>query len=116
MGSFFDLLYPLVIVLSGFGYIPQIRKLMKPLSDASGFSLRSWFVWLLSSLITLGYAAFSLADLAFSLTALFSVTMNITVIALVLRIRFIRSGQAHSLCAALYLWVRQELSGLHGDV
>ena len=68
MEQFFVFLYPVVVLVSIIGYIPQIKELIFAKQPLKGISISSWLIWLLSSGLSLGYGVFHLHDLMFCLT------------------------------------------------
>ena len=68
MEQFFVFLYPVVVLVSIIGYIPQIKELFTAKEKLVGISLSSWMIWLLSSFLLLWYGVFHLQDFMFCLT------------------------------------------------
>lgn len=69
MAELMKALYPLVVVISIIGYLPQIQKLMFATRRAQNVSLSSWALWLVSGTLSLGYGVYVLEDLMFILTS-----------------------------------------------
>ncbi len=68
--SFFVLLYPLVVAISIVGYLPQIKNLIHATSKPVNLSIHSWYIWCVSSFLSLGYGIFHLQDIMFVLTSI----------------------------------------------
>ena len=51
----FVFLYPVVVVISIVGYIPQIKSLITAKTCPDNISIHSWYIWTLSTFLTLGY-------------------------------------------------------------
>ena len=109
METVFVILYPAVAFISAYAYIPQIRKLWSKDCNVDAFCMKSWLLWLAGSVITLGYAAFVVSDLMFSITALFAVIMNMTCVCLLLNARYVRTGLANNVFVALFVWCLSSL-------
>ena len=84
MKDLFILLYPLVTVISIFGYLPQIKALLFTNSNCADISLSSWYLWIVSSAISLGYGYFHLKDFMFVLTTGAGLVLMLAVVGLVL--------------------------------
>ncbi|MDP7141837.1 MAG: hypothetical protein QF692_08415 [Alphaproteobacteria bacterium] len=106
MGLLFMILYPLITFISCTAYWPQIKKLMKSSSGSPDFCLKTWFLWVLESVVIAGYAYFTMSDLIFAVTACVPLVLDCIIIYLVLRNRFVRTGQASGTVDALGLWLR----------
>jgi hypothetical protein len=94
MEQVFAFLYPLVALISGAAYLPQIVSLWKLENRAEDISLSSWCIWLASALISFGYGIFCLKDPRFCLVAALSVVMISLVVGLIMHNRYVRFGQA----------------------
>lgn len=69
MAELMKTLYPLVVVISIIGYLPQIQKLMFATRRAQNVSLSSWALWLVSGTLSLGYGVYVIQDFMFILTS-----------------------------------------------
>lgn len=68
MEQFFVFIYPAVMVISIFGYLPQIRSLLFAKSRPDNISLTCWMTWCISSFLAFGYSVSHLHDNALSLS------------------------------------------------
>jgi hypothetical protein len=84
MGELFVYLYPLVTIISVLGYIPQIKSLIKTQSNCADIALSSWYLWTVSSLISIGYGLFHIKDVMFIITCTISFILIASVTALIL--------------------------------
>ena len=85
------ILYPLITFISCTAYWPQIKKLMKSSSGSPDFCLKTWFLWVLESVVIAGYDYFTMSDLIFAVTAC---------------VPLVRTGQASGTVDALGLWLK----------
>lgn len=65
----FVFLYPVVVVISIVGYIPQIKSLITAKTCPDNISIHSWYIWTLSTFLTLGYGVTHIYDFMFNLAA-----------------------------------------------
>lgn len=84
MDQLFVYFYPMVTVISIMAYLPQIKSLMTVKSSCSEIALSSWYLWMFSSAISIGYGAFHLKDFMFTLTCAVSFVLMAAVVGLVL--------------------------------
>lgn len=94
MENVFVILYPLLTINTIIGYLPQIRQLIKATKPTDDISLSSWYLWILGSVIALGYGVFHLQDFMFCLTTSVNMVLMIAVVALVLYNNHLRFAQA----------------------
>lgn len=90
MEHIFITLYPLVAVVSLIGYAPQILKLIRAKTPEDGISLSSWWTWVFTYVISLGYGIFHLKDALFIINTAFGLIAILAVIGLVVYNRHIR--------------------------
>ncbi|MBK66678.1 MAG: hypothetical protein CMP22_00935 [Rickettsiales bacterium] len=69
IADIFVFLYPVVVLISIAGYLPQIKSLITATSEPDNISIHSWYIWGLSAFLTLGYGLSHLNDFMFNLTA-----------------------------------------------
>jgi hypothetical protein len=86
-------LYAFVPVLSIMAYTPQILTLMRSPGPAKDICLRSWLIWAISGLVTLGYGAYCLHDRAFCVVTLLSLLPMLMILGIVIYKRDIRVGK-----------------------
>jgi PQ loop repeat len=84
-----DLLYSLVIIVNIIAYMPQILELWRTKSDCRNFDLRTWFLWIGTSAISLAYAVYRVNDLKFALVSSANLIGIGAIIALTLRNRVV---------------------------
>ena len=65
----FILLYPFVPLTGLIGYIPQLVKLIKIKQVPTSVSIPTWYIWLVTWIVTLGYTYFVANDMLLCLTA-----------------------------------------------
>ncbi len=85
--SFFLYLYPLVAVSSTLAYMPQIIRLLRS-EDIASVSLLSWCVWLIGSIVTLGYGVVHLKDLTFCIVTTLGTILMCGIVCIVLYKRY----------------------------
>lgn len=78
------LLYPVVPLVGLAGYGPQIIKLARTRTIPDSISLSSWYIWTLTWIISLGYAAFVLMDFLLIVTFTLNLICNSIVIGITL--------------------------------
>lgn len=93
----FTLLYPIVPLVGLAGYVPQIIVLARMREAPRSISMVTWFVWLSTWVIGLGYAVFALQDLLLSITC----GMNVAGHLLVIGMTFYKRLKYDSAAAAL---------------
>ena len=86
----FSHLYACVPVLSILAYMPQISLLLKSPGPAREICLRSWLLWTIGGLITLGYGAWCLHDRVFCLVTFLSILPMMLMLGIVFYNRHIR--------------------------
>lgn len=86
--NLFVWMYPMVTIISIVAYIPQIKALITTKSDCREFSLSSWYLWIFSSFLSLGYGILHLKDFMFCLTTFASLVLMAAVVGLVLFRRY----------------------------
>lgn len=84
LGLIFEYLYPVVPVIALIGYGPQLMAALKANDDMRNISLLTWFVWLGTWAIGLGYSSITMADFMLSLTAGINLVLHIFFIGIVL--------------------------------
>lgn len=90
MGQLFMFLYPLVMIISTAGYFSQILALIKADGPHDRISLTTWWMWVSSGSISLGYGVFCLHDTMFIITAAVGLTLTVAITGMVLYNRHIR--------------------------
>ncbi len=90
MEQLFIFLYPLVGIFSLGGYLPQIVKLARATSADDKIALSSWYMWLVTYTVSIGYGAFHLKDPLFCLTMGVGFAAALVVVGLVLYNRHYR--------------------------
>ena len=84
LGLVFEYMYPVVPVIALIGYGPQLITALKARDDMRNISLLTWFVWLGTWAIGLGYSSITMADFMLSLTAGINLVLHILFIGIVL--------------------------------
>lgn len=84
MENFLTFAYSFIPLVGMMGYVPQIKTLLLPETRGFSISLSTWFLWLATWIISLGYGVFCLEDFLFSLTSTMNIAGHILVISLVL--------------------------------
>lgn len=90
MEQIFVFLYPMVGLISLGGYMPQIVKLARATSADDKIALSSWYMWLVTYTISIGYGAFHLKDWLFCTTMAVGLASALVVVGLVLYNRHYR--------------------------
>ncbi|MBU6234498.1 MAG: hypothetical protein KGQ41_01525 [Alphaproteobacteria bacterium] len=80
----------MVAIVSLAGYLPQIVALIKAKSPHDNISLQSWYTWVFTYCISLGYGLFHLHDTLFIVNTAFGLTAILAVIGLVSYNRYYR--------------------------
>jgi hypothetical protein len=88
--AIFAHLYALVPVLSIMAYTPQILTLVRSPGPANDICLRSWLIWAISGLVTLGYGAYCLHDRAFCVVTVLSLLPMLMILGIVIYKRHVR--------------------------
>ncbi len=76
--------YSFIPLIGMAGYLPQIKTLLSSESRGHSISLSTWFLWLATWVISLGYGIICLQDILFSITCIINLIGHIAVIGLVL--------------------------------
>lgn len=76
------MLYSMAAVVTLCGYIPQIINIWKTKTDCRDISMSTWSIWQATSLVTLLYSHYEVADLKLCLTAGINLTCITVVIAI----------------------------------
>ena len=82
VAKLFFALYPLAGIAFIIGYIPQILTLMRAKSPPENISITSWVIWLVGSVLSLGYVHFHLSDFMMVATTLLTLSLSLTVLGL----------------------------------
>lgn len=88
LASFFAWLYPLVPVIGFMAYIPQIVKLYRDPDSARSFSLPTWTLWLIGSIVSAGYGACAIQSAMVCGTFIMHTVMQAGIIGFVLYRRY----------------------------
>lgn len=88
--SFFEFLYPTVMITGNLAYFPQIRRLFYDVGRAEGMSLEAWLLWFVNSLISFGYASFCVVDFKYALASGLAGLFNGIICALIIYHRYIK--------------------------
>jgi hypothetical protein len=86
------LAFSTTILVAGFGYLPQIRALIRSTSTAPSFSLTTWGLWIWASFIATIYNWFILGDLLATTTTILNGIAQLAVVGIVLYKRNKHSG------------------------
>ena len=86
----FSHLYPLVSLVSIYAYTPQIKLLLKSEGHSPDISLRSWLLWVIASIVTLGYACFCGHDGSFRFISFVTLALTTTIFCILSYKRFAR--------------------------
>jgi hypothetical protein len=88
--QFFKVLYGLVPLIIFMGYVSRFVSLWRLKASSESFSFSTWFVWLASSIISLGYGVTNIEDFLFTLSCLVNTGCILGVMALAYykRVRF----------------------------
>jgi uncharacterized protein with PQ loop repeat len=97
---FFNL-YPVVGIITVFGYIPQIKSLLRAKRSPNNISIKSWLLWVLSAFISLGYGVYCLNDMPFIIMTLIGLFLMLYVIGLILYRRYVTFGDYKNLLEVL---------------
>ena len=100
MDQFFTFLYPAVALISSTAYFPQIKSLIYAKTACHSISIKSWVLWIVSGLIALGYASFSVGDALLVAATMFNVVLCTVVLGLVIHNRYVRFGDSQDVVQA----------------
>lgn len=103
METFFTITYPLVGLISFMAFFPQMILLLKATSSPKNVSIKSWMFYAVGTFLSSGYGIFCLHDLAFTLISLLCLSMNLIMVCLIIRNRYIKFGHAKQFSEALLL-------------
>lgn len=84
MEALFVTLYPLVTILHILAYLPQIKALASATADVTVIPAVTWFIWLGTNILSLGYNFFHIQDTMLCLTTGLSTVLMCTVLGLIL--------------------------------
>jgi lipid-A-disaccharide synthase-like uncharacterized protein len=84
MEALFVSLYPLVTILHILAYFPQIKALSSSNADVTVIPAVTWFIWLGTNILSLGYNFFHIQDRMLCLTTGLSTILMCTVLGLIL--------------------------------
>ncbi|HRV95962.1 MAG: hypothetical protein H6860_01450 [Rhodospirillales bacterium] len=68
MEDIINYIYPIVGLVSMYGYIPQIKDLMKKDADLTSMSVPMWFLWSVTGVISVLYTMIKVDDLMMNVT------------------------------------------------
>ena len=78
--DFFTLLYPFVPLTGLIGYIPQLVKLSQLQQPPKSVSMLTWYIWLATWIVSLGYTYFVVNDMLLCLTATINTVAHTAII------------------------------------
>jgi hypothetical protein len=88
-------LYPCVAVVGLLGYLPQIYRIYVATGPVTSISLVAWGIWLVTWIISTGYAWLVAHDIKFALVSLVNVFGQSAVIGLTVHNRYMRFRKAY---------------------
>lgn len=97
METFFLYTYPLVGIISLCAFIPQITALIKSTTSPANVSIKSWFLWTVTSIISFGYGVYILQDFMFCMMMGVTMVLNTVVISLILYKRYVVFGHCRNI-------------------
>lgn len=92
METFFLYTYPLVGLISLAAFIPQISALIKSTTSSANVSVKSWFLWTVTSVVSFGYGVYVLNDIMFCIMMGVTMFLNMIVISLIIYKRYVVFG------------------------
>ena len=102
MDGFFTFLYPMVVIISFIGYIPQLKIIFFSKSDLANISLTTWMIWSSAWCISLGYGMTVMEDVMFCITACVNLSVHFIIMGVVAYKRVMYSRRASARVAAQY--------------
>ena len=100
IGLIVSYLYATSGLIAIFGYLPQIKVLIKGNKSPTEISINTLSIWVLEGLIALGYGVLCLKDLFFSLYTILDVSCLCAILILVIYNRYVKFGNCHNLFSA----------------
>ncbi|HIF24611.1 MAG TPA: hypothetical protein EYG18_06840 [Micavibrio sp.] len=95
-------LYATFGLISTSAYWIQIRRLQKIRTTQHEISIKTWSIWSVQSMVALFYGVVCLQDLLFCMLTILNMSLIMTVICMVMRNRYVFSGQAPSVIVAAF--------------